>query len=202
VVGDLRTEQGTAALVADVRNGVDRVDIVINNYGVADGMTGTRPTPRLAQQLRHQWWAQCVTQAFLPDMRAAGWGRVVFVATVGAAARRSHSEYYAAKALPVDHGEPGEAPGGHRRHGELREPRCHRHGRGRQSFTERATCRDRHGLAGVERFIVDTAMPDPSGRVPTPEDVGRFIAMAVGEPAWHLNGAHVRFDGGAADAVT
>src|SRR4051794_14598197 len=37
VVGDLRTEQGTAALVADVRNVVERVDIVVNDYGVADG---------------------------------------------------------------------------------------------------------------------------------------------------------------------
>jgi len=24
----------------------------------------------------------------------------------------------------------------------------------------------------------------------------------VSEPGWHLNGAHLRFDGGAADAVT
>ena len=43
-----------------------------------------------------------VTQAFLPDMRAARWGRVVFVSTVGATRPGDQlPEYYAAKgALP------------------------------------------------------------------------------------------------------
>jgi NAD(P)-dependent dehydrogenase (short-subunit alcohol dehydrogenase family) len=45
-------------------------------------------------------------------------------------------------------------------------------------------------------------MANPSGHISTPEDVGRFIAFVVSEPAWHLNGAHLRFDGGATDAVT
>ena len=54
----------------------------------------------------------------------------------------------------------------------------------------------------VERHVLDTAMANPSDRVAFPEDVGRFLAMVVGEPAWHLNGAHLRFDGGAAGVVT
>ena len=72
-----------------------------------------------------------------------------------------------------------------------------------ERFTERAR---RDGLAtdwpSVERLILDSVMANPSGRVATPEDVGRFVAFVVSEPAWHLNGAHLRFDGGAADAVT
>ena len=51
-------------------------------------------------------------------------------------------------------------------------------------------------------MLLDDVMPNPSGRVPFPDDVGRFVAMVVGEPSWHLNGAHLRFDGGTADAVT
>jgi hypothetical protein len=54
----------------------------------------------------------------------------------------------------------------------------------------------------VERHILERVMPNPSGRVAFPEDIGRFVAMVVGEPAWHLNGAHLRIDGGAVDAVT
>ena len=54
----------------------------------------------------------------------------------------------------------------------------------------------------VERYLLDRVMPNPSGRVPFPEDVGRVVAMVVGEPSWHLNGIHLRVDGGAADAVT
>jgi NAD(P)-dependent dehydrogenase (short-subunit alcohol dehydrogenase family) len=72
-----------------------------------------------------------------------------------------------------------------------------------EEFERRA---ERQGLGTdwptVERFILDTAMANPSGRVATPEDIGRFVAFVVGETGWHLNGAHLRIDGGAADAVT
>jgi len=78
VVGDLRTEHGTAALVADVRNAVDRVDILINNYGVAEGSDwessdtetwhGSYDTNVVS--------AVRITQAFLPTcgrLAGAGW---------------------------------------------------------------------------------------------------------------------------------
>ena len=207
VVGDIRTEAGTAALVAEVRDAVDRVDIVVNNYGVAEGSDwdssdteswhGSYDTNVVS--------AVRVTQAFLPDMRAAGWGRVVFVVDRRRhPARRPDPRVLRGEGrAPVDGGEPGQAPRGHRHHRELREPGHHRHGRDRRALHRAGAPRgDRHRLA--ERRAPDPRhrMANPSGRVPTPEDVGRFVALAVGEPAWHLNGAHLRFDGGAADAVT
>ena len=51
-------------------------------------------------------------------------------------------------------------------------------------------------------MVIEQVMPNPTGRVPFPDDVGRFVAMVVSEPSWHLNGAHLRFDGGAAGVVT
>ena len=71
------------------------------------------------------------------------------------------------------------------------------------SFTERAR-RDGRGTdwASVEQLILEGRMANPSGRVATPDDIGRFVAFVVSEPGWHLNGAHLRVDGGAADAVT
>jgi NAD(P)-dependent dehydrogenase (short-subunit alcohol dehydrogenase family) len=50
--------------------------------------------------------------------------------------------------------------------------------------------------------MLEGAMPNPSGRVATPEDIGRFVAFVASEAGWHLNGAHLRVDGGASDAVT
>src|SRR5213592_4098294 len=41
VTGDIRSERGTDELVAQVRAIVDRVDIVVNNYGVAEGSDWT-----------------------------------------------------------------------------------------------------------------------------------------------------------------
>src|SRR5262249_26222213 len=104
VVGDIRTESGTAALVGAVRAAVDSVDIVVNNYGVPEGSDWTSSDT----ESWHESYdanvvsAVRVTQAFLPDMRAAQWGRVVFVATVGATRPGDRiPEYYAAKgALP------------------------------------------------------------------------------------------------------
>ena len=207
VTGDLRTEPGTAALVAEVHDAVDRVDIVINNYGLPDGSDWESSDTKSwhGSYDTNVVSAVRVTQAFLPGMSAAGWGRVVFVATVGATRPGDHiPEYYAAKgALPS-------VAVGLAKHlagtgitvncvspGIIATPEVV------ERFTERAR---RDGLAtdwaSVERLILDTAMSNPSGRVATPEDVGRFVAFVVGEPGWHLNGAHLRFDGGAADTVT
>ena len=207
VVGNIRTESGTGALVAAVREAVDRVDIVVNNYGLPEGSDWDSSDTA-------SWHGSYdvnvvsvvrVTQAFLPDMRAAGWGRVVFVSTVGATRPGDRiPEYYAAKgALPS-------VAVGLAKHlagtgitvncvspGIIATPEVV------ERFTERAR---REGLAtdwaSVERLILDNFMSNPSGRVATPEDVGRFVAFVVSEPAWHLDGAHLRFDGGAADAVT
>ena len=48
-----------------------------------------------------------------------------------------------------------------------------------ERFTERAA---RRGLATdwatVERMVLDEVMPNPSGRVPFPDDVGRFVAWS------------------------
>ena len=207
VTGDLRTEPGTAALVAEVHDAVDRVDIVINNYGLPDGSDWESSDTKSwhGSYDTNVVSAVRVTQAFLPGMRAAGWGRVVFVATVGATRPGDRiPEYYAAKgALPsvavglakhlagtgitVNCVSPGiiATAGGRRA--------LHGAGAPRRARDRLGECRapdPRH------RDV------EPVGARATPEDVGRFVAFVVGEPGWHLNGAHLRFDGGAADTVT
>ena len=207
VVGNLRTEEGTAALVADVRRVVDRVDIVIDNFGVPDGSDweSSDTASWHGSYDANVVSAVRVTQAFLPDMRAAGWGRVLFVATVGVTRPGDRiPEYYAAKAaLPA-------MAVGLAKHltGTGITVNCLSPGIVATDEVV-ATYRERAERAGsatdwpaVERLILNGAMGNPTGRVATPDDVGRFVAMLVGEPAWHLNGAHVRLDGGAADTVT
>ena len=98
-------KHGTEALVADVRHTCrprrHRGQQLRRRRGQR---LGPRPTRRAgtAATTRTSSRAVRVTQAFLPDMRAAGWGRVVFVATVGATRPGDRiPEYYAAKgALP------------------------------------------------------------------------------------------------------
>jgi len=207
VVGDIRSEDGTAALEADVRRVVDRVDIVVNNYGVPEG-TDWDTSDRLTWHGSYDAnvvSAIRVTQAFLPDMRSARWGRVVFVSTVGATRPGDRiPEYYAAKgALPSITVSLAKHLAGTGVTVNCVSPGIIATAEVVERFTERAR---REGLSTdwptVEGLILAGAMTNPSGRVATPEDVGRLVAFVVGEPGWHLNGAHVRFDGGAADAVT
>jgi 3-oxoacyl-[acyl-carrier protein] reductase len=207
VVGDLRTEDGTGALAADVGRVAARVDIVVNNFGVPDGSDWDESDTASwhGSYDANVVSAVRVTQAFLPGMRAAGWGRVLFVATVGVTRPGDRiPEYYAAKAaLPAMAVSLAKHLAGTGVTVNCVSPGVVATDEIVERYRERAR---RAGLATdwptVERLILDTAMANPSGRVATPDDVGRFVALLVGAPAWHLNGAHVRFDGGAADTVT
>lgn len=207
VTGDIRTVEGTAALVDAVRATGRRVEVLVNNYGVAEGTDWWRGD---TASWHHSYdvnvvSAVRVTQAFLPAMRDARWGRVVFVSTVGATRPGTRiPEYYAAKgALPSIAVSLAKELSGTGVTVNCVSPGVIATPEILERFAERAR---RDGLADdrdtIERLILDTAMANPSGRVATPEDIGRFVAFVVGEPGWHLNGAHLRIDGGAADAVT
>jgi len=141
----------------------------------------------------------------VPSMRDRGWGRVVLVATVGATRPGSrHPQYYTAKAaLPGLTVSLAKELAGSGVTVNTVSPGIIATAEIIAAFSERAAAR---GLATdwatVQQLMLDEAMPNPSGRVATPEDIGRCIAFVVGEVGWHINGAHLRVDGGAADAVT
>jgi 3-oxoacyl-[acyl-carrier protein] reductase len=207
VHGDIRTDEGAAELVASVQSAVDHVDIVVNNYGVADGTTwddSDGPSWHASYDT-NVVSAIRVTNALVPAMRQRGWGRVVFVATVGATRPGDRlPEYYAAKgALPSVTVSLAKHLAGTGITVNCVSPGVIATPEMVETFTRRA---ERQGLGTdwptVERMVLDQVMPNPSGRVPFPDDVGRFVAMVVAEASWHLNGAHLRFDGGTADAVT
>jgi 3-oxoacyl-[acyl-carrier protein] reductase len=207
VAGNIGTEAGTTDLIAQVRDAVGRVDIVVNNWGLPEGSTwdasdtaswhGSYETNVVS--------AVRVTQSFLPGMREAGWGRVLFVSTVGATRPGDRiPEYYAAKgALPSIAVSLAKHLGGTGITVNCVSPGIIATAEIIETFTERAR---RRGLDTdwdtVSQLILDEGISNPSGRVCRPEDVGRFVAFVVSEAAWHLNGAHLRFDGGATDTVT
>jgi NAD(P)-dependent dehydrogenase (short-subunit alcohol dehydrogenase family) len=55
--------------------------------------------------------------------------------------------------------------------------------------------------ASLEALMLREFLPNPSGLVGTPEDVGNLIAFLVSERARYINAANLRIDGGAADSV-
>jgi len=206
VVGDLRIEAGTTDLVGAVRAAAGRVDIVVNNYGVPEGSDwdGSDTASWHASYDHNVVSAVRVTQAFVPDMRAAGWGRVVFVSTIGATRPGDRlPEYYAAKgALPSVTVSLAKHLAGTGITVNCVSPGVIATAEVVAGAAERLRARgEPDGSAAVEAEIL-RRMGNPTGRVPHPVDIGRVVAFVASVPAWHCNGLHLRVDGGATEVVT
>lgn len=206
VVGDICTDAGADEVANSVRAMGYDVDILINNYGVAEGGGWFDDT---AQSWHEQFDKNVVSafrmvQRFVPGMQARGWGRVVFLSTIGATRPRANlPAYYSAKtALPGTTVSLMKELAGTGITVNTVSPGIIATDEVVASFTERA---QRKGEAtdwtSLQRLMVES-MPNPTGRVPSTEDIGRVIAFVVSEAGWHLNGLHLRVDGGAVDCVT
>lgn len=201
VAGDMRNDEGADVIAA----AVGPVDLLINNYGVAEGGSWQSGTADWSDQYeKNVLTGVRLTQRFTPGMRERGFGRVIFVGTVGTlrpAARMPH--YYAAKAaLPSITLSLAKELSGSGVTVNLVSPGILATPEVLQRFEalaeKRGVSTDR---ASVEKLILEKFMPNPTGRVGEPEDVGALVAFLCSERAGYLNAANIPIDGGAADAV-
>lgn len=206
VDGDILTDVGAERVAVAARNAVGAVDILVNNYGVAEG-------GKWLESPTHDWLDMYeknvlsgvrLVRQLVPAMTEKKWGRVIFVGTVGAArpaARMPH--YYAAKAgltnmavslakelagtgITVNTVSPGLIA--------TREVR--------ERFTRLAAKRgESTRWEDVQSGIAEHFMPIPAGFVGEVEDVGHLIAFLSSDAARYINGANLRIDGGSADCV-
>jgi 3-oxoacyl-[acyl-carrier protein] reductase len=104
VNGDLTTESGADDIATAVA-AHGGVDVLVNNYGIASGgkwdEAGTSSWTEMYE--RNVLSGVRMAQRFVPAMRERGWGRVIFVGTVGSVRPRAVMPgYYSAKAaLPA-----------------------------------------------------------------------------------------------------
>ena len=190
VTGNLADADGTAALVADVRARAGAPAILVNNYGTAAGGTWQSATTTAR-----------LVQAFLPDMMAAGWGRIINLGTIGSSrpnARMPH--YYAAKGalaamtmslvrevgangITVNLVSPGLIL--------TDEVRDHWLQRGRQNgWGERWEEIEPHVAAEV-----------PLGRIARREEIADLVCFLASDRAAFIHGQNIAVDGGALGLV-
>ena len=204
VTGDVMTEEGADSLAAQVAE-IGSVDVLVNNYGAPGRTSWDTPAADWVDGWeRNVLSAVRVTQKFLPGMRERGWGRVIFLGTIGTERPgRKNPDYYGAKAaIPALVRSLAQELRGSGVTANLVSPGMIATAEvqaGVIAGHQRAT-----GTAGdwaeAEKWALANRMPNLTERIPAPEDIGRFVAFVASEAAWHLHGADLKVDGGAIDA--
>ena len=195
VVADIATDSGTSALAPVIAE----LDILVNNYGTPVGSDWHTLANWDDEWNRNVLTGIRVTQLCLPTMRERGWGRVIFIGTVGTQRPGSNNPgYYGAKTaltslvrtLAMELRGSGVTAN-------LVSPGMIATVEVRETFSRRAA---RAGVgpnwADVERWATVHSMPNLTGRIPDPVDVGRLVALVASEVSWPINGADLAVDGG------
>lgn len=199
VVADIASDAGAAALADAAAN----VDVLINNYGTPM-KSGWGSMDNWAEEWNRNVMAGVrVAQLCTPGMRERGWGRVIFLGTVGSKQPGvKNPGYYAAKAglhplvrtLAMELRGSGVTAN-------LVSPAMIATSEVRDGLTRRAA---RVGVGEsweeVEKWGLENVYANLNERIATPTDIGNVVAFVASEPAWHLNGADIAVDGGAVDA--
>lgn len=212
VVADIVAAGGSASglvsdLTVDEPDGLTAaaasVDVLVNNYGTPVGSSWSSMDDWADEWNRNVLVGVRTAQAATPGMRERGWGRVIFLGTLGSRQPGTHSPgYYGAKAalhaivrtLAMELRGSGVTAN-------LVSPGMIATAEVREMLTRRAAKR---GISddweSVQAWGLEHAMGNLNERLPDPDDIGRVVAFVASEAAWHVNGSELAVDGGALDA--
>jgi len=209
-VADLESEAGIAALVREAQK-IAPVDILVNNVGGAhDAEAGLRAFEAIPVGDWAKTFTKCVfnavglIDAFLPQMRERGWGRIINISSVaGIEPGYSPADYTSAKAalntltvsLSTSLAKSGitanvVAPGPILTDALQALIDSVVESRG---WTER-------GDALEQRFMTEV-MPLKVNRIGRPADIGAAVAFLATPAADYITGANLRVDGGQSAAA-
>ena len=189
VAGDILTDEGAEKAAGAALAAAGRIDILVNNYGKAE--RGTWMESGSADWIdlyeKNVLSAARMVRLLVPDMKQAGWGRVVNLGTVGSTRPGARMPaYYAGTGITVNTVSPGLI-----RTVEVEE--SYRKLAARKGWGET--------WAEIEAGIMREVMDNPTGRIARIEEVADLVAFLVSPRAGFINGQNIRIDGGAVDIV-
>lgn len=206
VAGGLLDDAAVDDLAGRVLERSGRIDVLVNNYGVAEaGRWFDTPTQEWVSIYQKNVLAGVrLVQAFVPGMRERGWGRVVWLGTVGSlrpAARMPH--YYASKAvLPNVCLSLAKELAGSGITVNLVSPGLIATDEVRAHLKRRAAA---NGWGEDDAAIARAAQREGAGslggRLVEVDEVASLVAFLASERAASINAGHLRIDGGAADCA-
>lgn len=201
VAGDIRTDEGAR----EVADAVGESDILVNNYGVAEGGSWESPTADWIDiYQKNVLSAVRLVHAMTPGMRSRGWGRILFVSTVGYARPNSRMpHYYASKtalvnmtvSLAKELANTGITVN-------CVSPGLIATEEVKEMFRRRAVkAGEPTDWPSLEKKAASGDLPNPAGIIGDPEDIGHLVAFLVSDKARYINAANIRIDGGMADCI-
>ena len=206
VTGDIRHDEGHRTLVDELAARQLSVDILINNYGVAEAgsWTETGTDDWISIYQKNVLSGVRLVQSLSPHMRTRGWGRIVFIGTIGSlrpAARMPH--YYASKAaLPNLCVSLAKSLMGSGVTVNLVSPGIIGTAEIREMLMRRAQKQGPNAdWDSAQREGLKSLFGSHAGRVADVSEVGDLVAFVASDRAGYINGANLRIDGGAAEAA-
>ncbi len=199
IVADLMSDEGLDTIGDQLAS----VDVLVNNYGSPSKSSWSSTDAWADEWNRNVMVGVRCTQLAIPGMRSRGWGRIIFLGTVGTRMPGDRNVgYYTAKA-----GQPAmvrtlaQELRGTGVTANLVSPGMIATPEVKEMVTRRAK---RDGAGGswddAQRWALAKTMPNLTERIPEPIDIGRVVAFVASEAAWHITGSDLAVDGGAIDA--
>ena len=196
LTGDVSTEDGAGSLVAETLERYGRLDVLVNNAGAPHG-----PDRGQIEDVPLSAWEDVMavnargvflmTRAAVPPMKAAGYGRIVSMASLaGLSAMPERAVYSASKAAVI--GMTRSIAHDLAPHGITVNCICPGSIR-----TDRAISSTlRAGWTDVDAGLAERAKVIPAGRHGLPEEVAATVAHLASEDAGYITGQAIVIDGG------
>jgi NAD(P)-dependent dehydrogenase (short-subunit alcohol dehydrogenase family) len=200
IVGDIFDDAGADAMAREVLAQAGRVDVLVNNYGVAERGRWFDASTDDWISIYHKNVLSGVrlVRAFAPGMSDRGWGRIVWLGTIGGlrpGARMPH--YYASKAvLPTLCVSLAKELAGTGITVNLVNPGLI----ATAEVKEQMARRGEDGKSGRGSWA-GGLLDNPIGRMAEVEEVASLVAYVASERAGAINAATLRVDGGASDSA-